>query len=128
MKSYDEVIDIIHEFKPNLANELCRLIISFLCPDCPGPPCSKCGIGNKYLYYDYYKNSISIIHKWISEKCFMKKKCLHTTMGIQIYDVYTHIWCNKRVLKIVHAKYGIHVCCKHKHLYIKNKKLNNIKI
>lgn len=126
MKSYDEVINIIHEFNPYLANDICKVIISFLCPDCPGPPCSKCGIGNKYLYYDHYKNSISKIHKWISKKCFAKETCLHVTSGIQIYDIYTYGFCYGRVLKTVYAKYGTHLCCKH--LYIKNKKLNNIKI
>ena len=126
MKSYEEVIDIIHEYKPNLANELCRLIISFLCPDCSGPPCSKCGIGNKYLYYNHYKKSISIIHKWILQKCYIKARCSYCIARINIYDDNIKLHCNKRVLKIIYAKYGTYLCCKH--LYIKNKKLNNIKI
>lgn len=128
MKSYNQVIDIIHEYEPYLTNDICKVIISFLCPNCPGPPCSKCGIGNKYLYYNHYKNSILIIHKWISEKCFIKKRCSYCTMILNVYDFPVRFWCRKRVLKTVYAKYGTHVCCKHKHLYIKNKKLNNIKI
>ena len=120
MKSYDQVIDIIHEFKPYLSNDICKVIISFLCPNCQGPPCLKCGIGNKYLYYDHYKKSISIIHKWISEKCYMKRGCSFI-MEVQIYRAWTCIRCNKRVLKTVYAKYGTHVCCRHKYLYKKIK-------
>lgn len=121
MKSYDQVIDIIHEFKPYLSNDICKVIISFLCPNCQGPPCLKCGIGNKYLYYDHYKKSISIIHKWISEKCYMKGNCIHITMGLKAYNIYTYGYCCRRVLKTVYAKYGTHVCCRHKYLYKKIK-------
>ena len=120
MKSYDEVIDIIHEYEPYLTNDICKVIISFLCPNCPGSPCSKCGIGNKYLYYNHYKKSISIIHKWILEKCFMKTGCSYITRRFQIYGEYTYSFCHGRVLKTVYAKYGTHLCCKHKiNIYIK---------